>query len=958
MEDDKFHIGKVSARSIELEMRQSYLDYAMSVIVSRALPDVRDGMKPVHRRILFSMNEAGLKHTAKYRKSAEVSGTVIAFYHPHGDQAVYDSMVRLAQPWNMRYELVDGQGNFGSIDGDGAAANRYTEARMTKIAEEILADIDKKTVPFVDNYSGTKQEPTVLPTKIPQLLLNGTVGIAVGMATNIPPHNLNEIMNATTALIDNPDVDVDGLMEYVQGPDFPTGGVIFNIKDIKEAYATGKGRIVMRAVAEIVEGKAGHQIIISEIPYQVNKAVMVEKIAELVKVKKLVGIADLRDESDRDGIRVVIDLKKDAYPKKILNQLFKLTPMQSVFHMNMLALVDGLQPKVLNLKRVLEHFINHRREVVTNRTKFELNKAEERAHILEGFKIALDNIDAVIKTIKASATKEEAHANLMKKFKLSEIQATAILEMRLQALAGLERKKVEDEYKEKMALIKELKALLADPKKIDEVIKDECKDMQDKYGDERRTQVSRKNVGDFTDMDLIPNEEVVITMTEGGYVKRQPVAEYRQQRRGGKGVIGMTTKEEDQINTIQVAMNHNDILFFTNKGRVFKQKVFEIPKASRIARGTAVVNLIQTAPDELVTAMLSLPDFDAKEMFVMVTKEGVIKKTLISAYANIRSNGLIAIKLDEGDELRWVRRAMPSDKIMIVTQNGQSILFKESDARLIGRSARGVRGMRLRKGDQVVGASVVPNKQDGNMALLVISENGLGKKTLISQYTVQKRGGIGLKTMNITTKTGKIVGSAVVYKDLKTDIIITSTGGQIIRLPLKGVSTLGRATQGVRVMKMKGSDKVASFTILVVEEADGSMTDPNEELAEGESPKVQTLPKNGSKQLAKEDLSGEDEEDRSSRAKLTTRQGKTKATPSKAAKAGFTKKKLAGKTTKDRSVKAKASPRQGKSKAPAKAKAFTTKKLVGKTTKAKVVRKPSSAKSAPGQKGFTRRKLK
>lgn len=948
MEDEKFNIGKVSARTIEQEMRESYLDYAMSVIVSRALPDVRDGLKPVHRRILYAMHREGLRSTHKYSKSAGVVGEVLKKYHPHGDSSVYDAMVRLAQPWNLRYMLIDGQGNFGSVDGDSAAAYRYTEARMTKITDEMLADIDKETVPFKDNFDATVQEPTVLPSKVPQLLLNGTVGIAVGMATKIPPHNLGEIIDATIHLIDNPDAEIEDLMEFVQGPDFPTGGIIFNIKDIKEAYMTGKGQIVMRGKAEIVENKNGHQIIVSELPYQVNKATLVENIANLVKNKKIIGISDLRDESDRDGMRIVVGLKKDAYPRKILNQLFKMTQMQSTFHMNMLALVDGIQPKVMNLKQVLVHFINHRRTVIVNRTKFELKKAEARLHILEGFKIALDNIDAVIKTIKASATKEVAHENLKKEFKLSDIQATAILEMRLQTLAGLERQKIEDEYKEKLKIIKELEILLGDPKKIDEVIKEESREMKEKYGDERRTVVSKKNVGDFTDMDLIPNEEVVVTMSVGGYVKRQAVTEYRQQRRGGKGVIGMTTKEEDQIATIQTAMNHNSILFFTDRGRVFKQKVFEIPKASRIARGIAVVNIIQTAPDEKVTAMISLPDFDDKEMFVMVTKAGVIKKTLISAYANIRTNGLIAIKLDEGDELKWVKRAHPNDKVMIVTRDGQSILFNESNARLVGRSTRGVRGIRLRKGDEVIGASVVPDKQDGNMALLVISENGSGKKTLISKYTVQKRGGIGLKTMKVTPKTGKIVGSAVVYKNLKTDIIITSTSGQIIRLPLKGVNTLGRATQGVRVMRMKDKDKVASFTILVIEEADGTMTDPNEELAEGEKPKVQALPKSGSKEQAPEegDVEGE----------ISDAEVKQEE---KSAKQSFTKKKLTGKTTKDKS------DPKGASKKPVAKKekkaGFTTKKLTGKTTTTPKVSKQSDGRKSTAKpkdkSGFTKRKL-
>ncbi len=837
MKEDGSNIGKVNLRSIDVEMRQSYLDYAMSVIVSRALPDVRDGMKPVHRRILFAMGESGLRHNVKYRKSAEVVGGVIAFYHPHGDVAVYDTLVRLAQPWSMRYPLVDGQGNFGSVDGDGAAAMRYTESRMTAIAEEVLADLDKDTVDFHDNYSNTKKEPDVLPSKIPQLLLNGTMGIAVGMATNIPPHNLGEMMNAITYLIDEPEADVDKLMEFIPGPDFPTGGLIFNPKDIREAYATGHGKVVMRAVAEIIENGNAHQIIISELPYQVNKAELVTKIAELVKLKKLVGIADLRDESDRDGIRVAVDLRKDAYPKKILNQLFKMTPLQSTFHVNLLALENGIQPKVFTLKEALIEFLNHRRVVVRRRTQFELTKAEERAHILEGLKIALDNLDAVISTIKKSATKEEAHANLMKKFKLTEVQASAILEMRLSALAGLERKKVEDEYIEKKKLIAELKSILKDPKRIDDIIRKECVEMKERYGDKRRTQMSGKTVGDFTDMDLIPNEEVVVTMSVGNYIKRQAISEYRTQRRGGKGVIGMTTKEEDQISTIQVAKNHDDILFFTNRGRVFRQKVFEIPQASRIARGTAAVNVIQLAPDEKVTALLAMPEKVWAGDFVMITKQGVIKKTITSAYANIRSNGLIAIKLDEGDELKWVRKSQSGDEVMIVTQDGQSIKFKESDARPLGRSTRGVRAIKLRKGDEVIGADVA--KQGIPSALFVVSANGLGKQTLLSQYTLQHRGGVGIKTMQVTAKTGKVIGAKLVERTLKADVIMTSTDGQIIRLPLKSVPTLGRATQGVRLMRMKNAtDKVASFTVLFMEEVDGKLSNPNEELSEQELAKL------------------------------------------------------------------------------------------------------------------------
>lgn len=837
MEESKDNIGRVNLRPIGVEMRQSYLDYAMSVIVARALPDVRDGMKPVHRRILFAMEREGLRHSSKYSKCAGVVGEVLKKYHPHGDMAVYDTLVRLAQPWNLRYMLVDGQGNFGSIDGDSAAAYRYTEARLSKIADEVLADLDKDTVDFMDNFDGTVKEPKVLPTKVPQLLMNGTVGIAVGMATNIPPHNLNEVMSAVMHLIENEDADVDKLMEFVAGPDFPTGGIIFNPKDIREAYATGKGKVVMRGVAEIVENGNGHQIIISELPYQVNKADLVSKIAELVKTKKLVGIADLRDESDRDGIRIAVDLKRDAYPKKILNQLFKLTTLQSTFHVNLLALENGIQPKVFTLREALVEFLNHRRTVVTRRTQFELNRAEERAHILEGLKIALDNLDAVINTIKKSATKEEAHANLMKKFKLTEIQASAILEMRLSALAGLERKKVEDEYTEKQKLIAALKAILKDPKKIDALITQECQEIKDKYGDARKTQLSGKTVGDFTDMDLIPNEEVVVTMSVGNYIKRQSISEYRTQRRGGKGVIGMTTKEEDQISTIQVAKNHDDILFFTNRGRVFRQKVFEIPQASRIARGTAAVNVIQLAPDEKVTALLAMPEKAWTGDFVMITKQGVIKKTITSAYANIRSNGLIAIKLDEGDELKWVRKSQEGDEVMIVTQDGQSIRFKESDARPLGRSTRGVRAIKLRKGDEVIGADVA--RKGVPSALFVVSANGLGKQTLLSQYTLQHRGGVGIKTMQVTAKTGKVIGAKLVERTLVADVIMTSTDGQIIRLPLKSVPTLGRATQGVRLMRMKtASDKVASFTVLFMEEADGKLSNPNEELSDDELAKL------------------------------------------------------------------------------------------------------------------------
>lgn len=843
MESDKEiaidHVGKIMPRILEQEMQESYLDYAMSVIVSRALPDVRDGLKPVHRRVLFAMNETGLRHSAKFRKSAYVVGEVLGKYHPHGDMAVYDTIVRLAQDFSMRYPLVKGQGNFGSIDGDNAAAPRYTEAKMSAIAEELLADIDKDTIDFMDNYDGTRKEPKVLPAKLPQLLLNGTMGIAVGMATSIPPHNLSELTDAVVALIDEPTADIDQLMQFVPGPDFPTGAVIYNPEEIKEAYVTGKGRVIMRAVAEIEEGKkGGYRIIISELPYQVNKSELVSKIAELVKTKKIIGISDLRDESDKDGVRVVVELKSDSYPKKVLNQLYKLTSMQSSFHINLLALVDGLQPKVLNLKQVLEYFIAHRVEVVTRRTKFDLMKTQERAHILEGLKIALDNLDAVISTIRKSDTKEDAHKNLMNKFKLSEPQAQAILEMRLSALANLERKKVEDEYKEKQLLIKELKSILADPKRILDIVKKESLDLKAKYGDPRRTKIINQTLGKFSERDLVPNEEVIVTLTKGGYVKRQPVVVYRSQHRGGKGIIGMTTKEEDQIEIIQSTQNHDDIFFFTNRGRVFRQKVYEIPQASRIAKGTAIVNVIQLAPEEVVTTLLTMPTYKPGDNLVMITRRGVIKKTEAEKYANIRANGLIAIKLDQGDELKWVRKSRKGDSVVIMTREGSSIHFEESDARLLGRSTRGVRGIKLRPHDEVISADVA--KKDGEYACLVIAEKGLGKRTNLNQYSLQRRGGFGVKTMHLTERTGKIVGGKLVDRASTADLIITSKQGQVIRTPLSSVPMLGRVTQGVTLMRLKGGDKVASFSIIAkdTEEEAAARTESAPKTSSGENREI------------------------------------------------------------------------------------------------------------------------
>jgi DNA gyrase subunit A len=808
-------IGYIKPREITSEMKESYLAYAMSVIVSRALPDVRDGMKPVHRRILFAMRGLGLTHSAKYRKSALVVGDVLGKYHPHGDTAVYDSMVRMAQDFSLRYPLVDGQGNFGSMDGDNAAAMRYTEAKMTALAEEMMADIDKETVDFVPNYDASRQEPSVLPAKLPQLLLNGTMGIAVGMATNIPPHNLGELVDAIAYLIENPDCDVKDLTQFVKGPDFPTGGSIFNQADIMQAYLTGRGSIVCRAETEIVETKSGQfQIIVTEMTYSSNKAAMIEKMADLVKTGKLEGIKDLRDESDKDGVRIVIELKKEAFPKKILNKLYTLTDLQKSFHVNMLALVDGIEPKVLNLKAMLEYFIAHRQVVVTRRTQYDLRIAKERAHILEGLKKALDHIDAVIATIRKSATKELAHDNLMKKFKLSDKQSTAILEMRLQTLAGLERQKIEDELKEKMKLIKELEDLLKSPKKILGVIKTELQEIKDKYADERRTKVVRSAVGEFSQEDLIPNEEAIIVLTEDNYVKRMNPSLYRVQRRGGKGVIGATTKEDDKIDMVVSAMTHDDLFFFTNTGKVFQTKAYEIPVSSRTAKGQAIVNFLQVSPDEKITAIITVgKDSQAKYLF-MATKFGTVKKTAIEDFSKVRRSGLIALNLAAGEELRWIAPTTGKDEIIITTSAGQAIHFKETDVRGMGRTAAGVRGINLKKDDAVVGMDVVLKGQKGNQ-VLILTENGFGKRTDLKAYKIQRRGGSGIKTAKITPKTGKLVCAHIVNLDnLETDLIASSAQGQIIRVPLKSISSLGRATQGVRVMRLNGDDKIAATAVL------------------------------------------------------------------------------------------------------------------------------------------------
>ncbi len=805
--------GNIAERNVTDEMETSYLEYAMSVIVSRALPDVRDGMKPVHRRILYAMNELGLRSSGPFRKSAAVVGDVLAKYHPHGDTAVYDSMVRMGQDFAMRYTLVRGQGNFGSIDGDNAAAMRYTEVKMEKISDEMMADIDKETIDWRPNYDGRFKEPSVLPAKIPQLLLNGSTGIAVGMATSIPPHNLGEVIDGLMHLADNSEADVEELMQFIKGPDFPTGGILYNIEDIKTSYITGRGGMVLRARAEIVEKKGGKcAIIVTEIPYQVNKSSLVTKIAELVRDKKISGISDLRDESNRDGIRVVIDLKKDSYPKKILNQLFKLTQMQTSFNMNMIALVDEIQPHLLDLKKVLEYFIKHRKEVITRRTEFDLKVAKARAHILEGLKIALDNIDKVIDTIRKSPTKEEAHDNLMKRFKLSDEQSKAILEMKLQTLAGLERQKIEDEYKEKLALIEELLGILKDPKKVLQIMKDELAAIKERYADKRQTEIVPHAVSSISQKDTIPNEPMIVVLSKGSYIKRISPNSFKAQHRGGKGIIGGTTKEEDEIKLIAHANNHDELLYFTNQGRVFKLPVYEIPQGSRQSKGQAIVNILQLQKEEGITAILNGGEKYSGKFLFMATRRGTVKKTPVEDFRNVRKNGLIAIKLRPDDSLEWVKQTSGENEVVIVTKQGKCIRFNEKDARPMGRPSIGVRGIRLKEGDKVVEMDVVPDPE--NTELLVIMENGLGKMTHITDYRYQGRGGSGVKTANLTEKTGKVIGAKIIDKVTDADLILMSKSGQVIRLHTKTIPTRGRATQGVYLMRLRPNDKVASMSLL------------------------------------------------------------------------------------------------------------------------------------------------
>lgn len=812
VEPEQTHSKTLEHRTIEDVMEDSFLRYSMSVIIDRALPDVRDGLKPVHRRILYTMGEQGLRPGGKFNKSARIAGDVMGKYHPHGDLSIYDAMVRLAQDWVMRYPLVQGQGNFGSMDGDPAAASRYTEARLGRAGNELLTDLDKETVDFRDNYDGSEQEPVVLPARLPNLLLNGQVGIAVGMATSIPTHNLGELVDATVHLIDKPDATVDDLLKHVKGPDFPTGAVVYGGALMRQAYQTGRGSVVIRAVANIEETKKGrHQIVVTEMPYAVNKATLIEKIADLVKEKKLTTISDLRDESARGNVRIVIELKKDAYPKKVLNQLYKMTSLQTAFHYNMLALVDGIQPRILGLQDILQEFIKHRQQVVRRRTEYELRKAKERAHILEGYKIALDHIDEVIKTIRASKTQEEAEVALIAKFALSEIQAKAILAMQLRRLTGLEREAIENELAELLALIAKLEGILADEQEILSIIRTELVEIKERYGDERRSKIINHELGKFSDEELIPEEETVVLLTTENYIKRTLVSDYRRQNRGGKGKRGMTTKEEDVIDQIIPANTHDWLLFFTNKGRVFRLKAYEVPAASLAAKGVAAVNLLQLQPEEKITSIINHEKDAGDDGYLfMATTKGTVKKTPMTDYANIRTNGLITINLDDGDELRWIKRTTGNNDVIISTSAGQAVRFNESEARPMGRAARGVRGVRLRPNDWVVGMDVVVSD---DQTLLVISEKGFGKKTKVANFPGHKRGGVGIKAAVVTAKTGPIISVQTIDPSM-VEALLVSKNGQTIRLGLDDIKLLGRTTQGVTIMRLAEGDAVSSIGLM------------------------------------------------------------------------------------------------------------------------------------------------
>ena len=800
----------IEKSTVERVMEDSFLKYSMSVIIDRALPDVRDGLKPVNRRILYAMNKNGWRAPHATVKSAKIVGEVMGNYHPHGDSSIYDAMVNLAQPWKMRYTLVEGQGNFGSMDGDEPAASRYTEARMDKIGGELLSDIDKETVDFRDNFDGTEKEPVVLPSAVPNILLNGQMGIAVGMATNIPPHNLSEVVDATVAQIDNPEITLDELLTHIKGPDFPTGAEVYGGAPMRQAYETGRGSVTIRAVASIEERKNGrYSIIITEVPYGMSKEGFVDKVRELVLAKKITHIADARDESARGKVRVVVELKKDAYPKKILNQLYKLTGLQTSFHYNVLALVNGIQPKVMGLKEILAEFIKHRQGVIRRRNEFDLRTAKARAHILEGLKIALDHIDEVIKTIRESY--DDADKRLMERFGLSEIQAAAILAMQLRRLQGLERDKIEEELKQLHELIKKLEAILADENEILRVVKEELLAMKEKYGDERRSKIINHELGKFSDEELIPEEESVILLTSENYIKRTLVSDYRRQNRGGKGKRGMTTKEEDVIDQVVQASSHDYLLFFTNMGRIFRLKAYEVPAASLSAKGVAAVNLLQLQPEEKITAIIKHEKNANDDGYLfMATKKGTVKKTPVKDYANIRTNGLIAIKLDEGDELRWIKRTTGENDVIISTSAGQAIRFNEKDTRPMGRSARGVRGVRLRPNDSVVGMDIVTGD---DQTLLVVSEKGFGKRTKVSNFPSHKRGGVGIKAAVVTAKTGPIISVQTIDPEI-TEALLVSQSGQTIRLGLSDIKLLGRTTQGVTIMRLSDGDAVSSIGLM------------------------------------------------------------------------------------------------------------------------------------------------
>jgi len=805
---------KILPVSLEEEMKSSYIDYSMSVIVARALPDVRDGLKPVHRRVLYGMHELGMGYNKPYKKSARIVGEVLGKFHPHGDTAVYDSMVRMVQEFSLRYPLVDGQGNFGSIDGDSPAAMRYTEARLRRISEEMLRDLDKNTVEFTPNFDDSLQEPTVLPSYLPNLLVNGASGIAVGMATNIPPHNLNEVIDGVIALIKKPSITNEKLMKHVIAPDFPTAGIIYGYDGVKAAYTTGRGRIVVRARANIETQKNSREnIIITELPFQVNKTNLIEKIADLVRTGKITEISNLRDESDRDGMRVVIELKRDAQPAVVLNQLFKHTQMQTTFGVIMLALVNGI-PQVMQLKEMMQHFIDHRMDVLIRRTKFELDAAERRAHILEGYIIALDNIDAVIQTIKKSNDVDIARNNLMKKFKLSDVQAKAILDMRLQRLTGLERKKIEDEYKETIKLIEKLKGILSNEERRFSIIKEELLEIKKRYGDERRTEIVY-STEDFSLEDIIAEEDVVVTISHNGFIKRFPVSGYRRQGRGGRGVTGAGTKDDDFIEHMFIASTHQYILFFTDKGKVYWLKVHAMPEGGRATRGRSVINLLQKDVDEKITAFVAVKEFSDDKYLLMATEKGTVKKTVLSSYGNVRKGGINAINLVKGDRLIEVMMTDGNNDIVLGTRNGFAIRFNEKDVRDMGRTATGVRGVRLGKGDIVVGMLVIKHQ---GATVLVVTENGYGKRSDIKDYRLTHRGGKGVITVKTTPKVGKMIAlMGVVDKD---ELVIITTKGMVIRQAVKNLRVMGRNTQGVRVISLKDKDSIADIAKVVTEEED------------------------------------------------------------------------------------------------------------------------------------------